>query len=82
MSDKDAQTKEIFLMLLVLLLSSSQLILVKVSTQLLMRTRRMTMIGEKVQLEEDGSRRLMTRKEQEGVAMSLSNILRSNIGII
>lgn len=69
-------------MLLVLLLLSSQLILVKVSTQLLMRTRRMTMIGEKVQLEEDGSRRLMTRKEQEGVAMSLSNILRSNIGII
>lgn len=40
------------------------------------------MIGEKVQLEEDGSRRLMMRKEQEKVVMSLSNILRSNIGII
>jgi hypothetical protein len=40
------------------------------------------MIGEKVQQEKDGSGELMIKKEQDKVAMLLSILLKSNIGII
>jgi hypothetical protein len=81
--EKDAKMIEKFLMLLPLLPSSSQWILDKVSTLLLInKTKTTTMIGEKVQQEKDGSGELMIKKEQDKVAMLLSILLKSNIGII